>query len=337
MGFYPVEVLINDAKRHGVPVLPVDVNRSRFRTTTEWRACRRAAPDGAASTRRRVVVRHRRARSGARDRWRANGIGYGIRLGLPRQGHRRGEGRRSTRSARRAVPLAGGPRGAHRAARGDRWSGSSGRAPSTRLDRPRRELLWQLRELAGAVARPARVSGSPAARSTCACRPRRRPTCRRRRELERLGDGYAILSLDARRQVVELFRPALDRLGAIPAAGLTTHAPGPVAIGGLVVTRQHPMTAKGTVFLALEDETGMVNVTLWPDAWAPSARRRAPPRAALRGGHPPARDARGQPHRPPHPVAAEVARALGGPPRPEGVRQLGPRRHAPRGLDRSTP
>jgi error-prone DNA polymerase len=28
------------------------------------------------------------------------------------------------------------------------------------------------------------------------------------------------------------------------------------------------MTARGTVFLALEDETGMVNVTLWPDAWA---------------------------------------------------------------------
>ena len=39
-------------------------------------------------------------------------------------------------------------------------------------------------------------------------------------------------------------------------------------IGGLVVTRQHPMTARGTVFLALEDETGMVNVTLWPNVWA---------------------------------------------------------------------
>src|SRR3954449_4054192 len=36
MGFYPVEVLINDAKRHGVAVLPVDVNRSAYRTTTEW-------------------------------------------------------------------------------------------------------------------------------------------------------------------------------------------------------------------------------------------------------------------------------------------------------------
>ena len=34
-----------------------------------------------------------------------------------------------------------------------------------------------------------------------------------------------------------------------------------------MVTRQHPMTARGTVFLALEDETGMVNVTLWPDTW----------------------------------------------------------------------
>src|SRR3989304_4103194 len=37
-------------------------------------------------------------------------------------------------------------------------------------------------------------------------------------ELERLGDSYAILSLDARRQVIELFRPALDRPGAGTAA-----------------------------------------------------------------------------------------------------------------------
>ncbi|HVL54505.1 MAG TPA: hypothetical protein VM344_09635, partial [Vitreimonas sp.] len=36
MGFYPVEVLVNDAKRHGVTVLPVDVNASSYRTTTEW-------------------------------------------------------------------------------------------------------------------------------------------------------------------------------------------------------------------------------------------------------------------------------------------------------------
>ena len=45
MGFYPVEVLINDAKRHGVCVLPVDVNRSRFRTADRvGRPARRATP-----------------------------------------------------------------------------------------------------------------------------------------------------------------------------------------------------------------------------------------------------------------------------------------------------
>ena len=87
-------------------------------------------------------------------------------------------------------------------------------------------------------------------------------------ESERIGDAYAVIGLDARRQVVGLYRPALERLGAVTNAALSDRRPGRVRIGGLVVTRQHPMTAKGTVFLALEDETGMVNVTLWPDTWA---------------------------------------------------------------------
>ena len=87
-------------------------------------------------------------------------------------------------------------------------------------------------------------------------------------ESERLGDRYAVIGLDARRQVVGLFRAALDELGAVPNGVLPDRRTGPVRLGGLVVTRQHPMTAKGTVFLALEDETGMVNVTLWPDTWA---------------------------------------------------------------------
>jgi error-prone DNA polymerase len=86
-------------------------------------------------------------------------------------------------------------------------------------------------------------------------------------EPERLGDAYAVVGLDARLQAVALFRGALERLGAVPNAALAELRPGPVRLGGLVVTRQHPMTARGTVFLALEDESGMVNVTLWPDTW----------------------------------------------------------------------
>nr|MBA3308358.1 hypothetical protein [Chloroflexota bacterium] len=130
------------------------------------------------------------------------------------------------------------------------------------LREPRRRLLWQLREVAGASKK---AQGRPL---DLRLPPTEAPDLPPPTELERLGDAYAILSLDARRQVVELFRPALDRLGAVTVSRLDEHLPGKVAVGGLVVTRQHPMTARGTVFLALEDETGMVNVTLWPDAWA---------------------------------------------------------------------
>jgi error-prone DNA polymerase len=142
-------------------------------------------------------------------------------------------------------------------------------------------------------------------------------------ESERIGDTYAVIGLDARRQVVTLFRSALERLGAVTNAALSEMPSGPVRIGGLVVTRQHPMTAKGTVFLALEDETGMVNVTLWPDTWA--RLRGVVRRHALlmvdgdlqREGEVVNVIARSVVPLP------EVANAAGGPATPAGVRQLG--------------
>jgi error-prone DNA polymerase len=152
------------------------------------------------------------------------------------------------------------------------------------LGRPRRELLWQLREVAGAtrgridgkaVRGLGSVRGSRRVASGASVRPMdlrlpatEAPALPGLTESERLGDAYAVVGLDAKRQVVALFRDALDRLGAVPNSALADRRPGPVRLGGLVVTRQHPMTARGTVFLALEDETGMVNVTLWPDTWA---------------------------------------------------------------------
>jgi error-prone DNA polymerase len=138
-----------------------------------------------------------------------------------------------------------------------------------------------------------------------------------------LGDAYAILSLDARRQVMELYRPALRRLGALALGELADRRPGRVAIGGLVVTRQHPMTAKGTVFLALEDETGMVNVTLWPRTWG--RLRGVVRRHALLYVEGELQVESGTVNL----VAADIrslveaCRDEGGPERPEGVRQLG--------------
>jgi DNA polymerase III alpha subunit len=293
MGFYPVEVLVNDSKRHGVAVLPVDINRSTYKTTTEWAGRPgwavgggdedggEALPDDAGIERRPTPVRS----SGcvipsdeARGLWAAeSAVGWGVRLGL---GLVKGIGeehevlldaelgRGPYRSLADVVERTGLPEETlERLIR-------VGALDS--LGRPRRELLWQLREVAGATR--GRLDGRSTkggAFTKAASRPMalrlpatEAPTLPGLTESERIGDAYAVVGLDARRQVVELYRPALDRLGAVPNAALDVRKPGRVRIGGLVVTRQHPMTAKGTVFLALEDETGMVNVTLWPDAWA---------------------------------------------------------------------
>ena len=144
-------------------------------------------------------------------------------------------------------------------------------------------------------------------------------------EPERLGDAYAVVGLDAKRQAVSLFRGALDRLGAVPNGALADRRPGPVRLGGLVVTRQHPMTARGTVFLALEDETGMVNVTLWPDTWQRLPVGRPPARAAAGRGRPPARGRRRQRDRAVgvRPLVEAAQRRSAGRPRRPACEQIG--------------
>ena len=164
------------------------------------------------------------------------------------------------------------------------------------LGRPRRELLWQLREVAGASrgrvdGRTVRALGRAAGkRGAAAGRPMDlrlpatdAPALPAITESERIGDAYAVLGVDARRQVVGLFRPALDRLGAVTNAALADRRPGRVRVGGLVVTRQHPMTAKGTVFLALEDETGHGQRDDVAERLGAAARRRPAARPAARG------------------------------------------------------
>ena len=41
-----------------------------------------------------------------------------------------------------------------------------------------------------------------------------------------------------------------------------------IATAGLVITRQRPGTASGVIFITLEDETGVVNVIVWPKVYA---------------------------------------------------------------------
>jgi error-prone DNA polymerase len=63
-------------------------------------------------------------------------------------------------------------------------------------------------------------------------------------------------------------RPLLADRGVIPAADLVNARPGAaVAVGGLVTHRQQPGTARGVVFLSLEDESGMINIICPPRVW----------------------------------------------------------------------
>jgi error-prone DNA polymerase len=56
-------------------------------------------------------------------------------------------------------------------------------------------------------------------------------------------------------------RERLNELGVASSADLEHHAPGErIVVSGLVVARQHPATANGTVFILLEDEFGYMNV-----------------------------------------------------------------------------
>lgn len=80
-------------------------------------------------------------------------------------------------------------------------------------------------------------------------------------------------------------RAKLDALGAIPATGLPAVESGTrVLVGGVVTHRQRPMTAGGTTFINLEDETGLINVICSKGCWARFRRTaRGAPALLVRG------------------------------------------------------
>jgi error-prone DNA polymerase len=75
---------------------------------------------------------------------------------------------------------------------------------------------------------------------------------------------YHSTGLTLRRHPLALLRPRLARKGLLSASQLNALPDGQEASGcGIVTVRQQPQTAKGTIFITLEDETGPVNVIVW--------------------------------------------------------------------------
>ncbi len=82
---------------------------------------------------------------------------------------------------------------------------------------------------------------------------------------EELSADYAGTSLTIGPHPVAFARAALDRQGITRAADLGTLPQGRRArVAGVVIVRQRPGTAKGFVFITLEDETGFANAIVTP-------------------------------------------------------------------------
>jgi error-prone DNA polymerase len=131
----------------------------------------------------------------------------------------------------------------------------------------RRSALWQIER----VARPAGALFESIEESQITNPASPMPTASPLRPMdegEKLQADYAGMGLTLGRHPMALKRDELSRLGVLTASELPNRRGGHhVRVAGMVITRQRPGTAKGFVFLTLEDETGVSNIIVRPDLY----------------------------------------------------------------------
>lgn len=221
MGFYAPHTLVEDARRHGVEVRPLEVGRSGWDCTLE---------PGDPGPALRLGLRLVRGLSQA----------AGKRIEAAR-----GEGYRSLGDLARRARL---PR--HELCR----LALAGALRS--LSGGRREALWEIQAL-GPLEEEDLFYGLPMDSTPAQLPPLS--------ELERLWADYQATGLSLEQHPLALLRPLLSQKGALSARELSRVRAGQqAAVGGMVIVRQRPPTAKGFTFLSLEDETGISNLIVEP-------------------------------------------------------------------------
>ncbi|WP_342051174.1 MULTISPECIES: error-prone DNA polymerase [unclassified Cupriavidus] len=226
MGFYSPSQLVQDARRHGVITLPADVTCSGWESTLEARRPGRQYRD--------------------------------VRLGLDRVKGMREEAAHRIEAARAEQPFASVEDLARRAAldahdidvlaAADALSGLAGN---------RRQARWQARAAALQSAHRDLLHAAPPEEDALEL------------PVPRLGEDvaadYASLGLSLKCHPLTLLRERLAAMKYVSAAQLNRTPNGRmVRACGIVTVRQRPSTASGTIFMSIEDETGPVNVIVWP-------------------------------------------------------------------------
>ena len=233
MGFYAPAQLVRDARRHRVEVRPVDVRFSHWDCSLE--PCGNGEPSLRLGFR---LIKGFREDSAERivDARRRGG-GQIEATSVERLARHTGLPRAALKQLAAAGALAGLAGNRHRA----HWAVAG-------VEEPR-----------ALFADPTFVEGTPLLV---------RPT-----EGEDLVEDYRRVGLTLGRHPIELLRGRLDRLRLLSAAQVREISHGGNArAAGLVVNRQRPSTASGVIFMTLEDETGYINLVVWP--WVVERQRR---------------------------------------------------------------
>ncbi|HEY2254197.1 MAG TPA: error-prone DNA polymerase [Variovorax sp.] len=244
MGFYSPSQLIQDARRHGVEVRPVDV------TASDWH-CTLEAPSAVPACEAIPRFATRTGRPGQ----------PAVRLGLQRAGSLSQAGAERLLAARAQAPFGSTEDLALRAELDARDMAALAAADAlATLSGHRRQQVWEATAQRRA---PALLKGVPIHEGTL--------QLPHAPEGEEIAGDYASLGFTLRRHPLALLRPRLARMKLMSADELRDLPHGQTARAcGLVMGRQRPQTAKGTIFVTLEDETGNVNVIVWShvvDAW----------------------------------------------------------------------
>jgi error-prone DNA polymerase len=127
---------------------------------------------------------------------------------------------------------------------------------------PRRQLLWELKMALEAAEGPPELPLPP---------PEGRPRFAFLSPRGRLWTEAAHTGVSAREHLTSLVDDKLREMGVTPSGELPELEHGrKVWVGGVIVSRQRPPTAKGVAFLALEDEGGLINVVVRPKVYEES-------------------------------------------------------------------
>lgn len=233
MGFYSPSQLVQDAKRHGIEVLPPDVSFS------DWDS--KLGSDSNFSPEKLESDPNLRPRPA-------------VRLGLHLVGHLSEAGGKRIVVERAKAPFTSVEDMALRAALDVKDLNALAAADALRsLAGHRRQQVWAA---SAQLRAPELLQDAPINEPSLELLPAH--------EGEEILFDYASLGLSLRRHPLALLRPRLAKMKLLNADQLKDLPHGrQVAACGIVTVRQQPQTANGTIFLTLEDETGPVNVIVW--------------------------------------------------------------------------